>query len=347
RTSLRLRSAVGTAAKKRTRVDYRAKQQPPVKLGTSGGAELDIANGYCCGGTLGALVQDGANQYILSNYHVLAGDQAYGGNGRVSTIGDAVIQPGLIDVGCDAGKAQVVGWLYAYTDPFQGANVDAAIAVVAPGMVDPSGSILGIGTISSGVVTAVPGQKVKKSGRTTGLTVSTVMAVNATVNVYYDTECAGALRGVKTYTGQILVANNGNKFLAAGDSGSLMVENLNVAPRAVGLLYAGSSKVAVAHPIEEVLDALQVVLVGSTAASAGSVEDALVTTAKRAQMRYGAALLALVRGGAGHAVGLTSAGRVGLLVLVESNAAAAEQFLPEEFDGVPIEVVEVGRIQAF
>ena len=41
--------------------------------------------------------------------------------------------------------------------------------------------------------------------------------------------------------------------LPDGDSGSLMVENVATNPRAVGLLYAGSSTSAIANPINEVL----------------------------------------------------------------------------------------------
>src|SRR5881275_2925915 len=48
---------------------HTAKQTPPIQLGTSGGWAYDLANGYCCGGTLGSLVQIGGSQYILSNYH--------------------------------------------------------------------------------------------------------------------------------------------------------------------------------------------------------------------------------------------------------------------------------------
>ena len=34
-----------------------ATQAAPIQLGTSGGWSKDLANGYCCGGTLGCLVQ--------------------------------------------------------------------------------------------------------------------------------------------------------------------------------------------------------------------------------------------------------------------------------------------------
>jgi hypothetical protein len=328
-------------------INYRAKQQTPIKMGTSGGARNDLANGYCCGGTLGALVTDGQTQYLLSNYHVFAGDQATGGNGGVSTIGDPVIQPGLIDVGCNAASAQVVGTLTAYTDPFLGANVDAAIAAVVQGMVDPSGAILGIGTLSAATAPSSAGQRVKKSGRTTGLTASQVQAVNATVSVAYDTECAGTARGTKTFTGQIIIANRGSKFLAAGDSGSLLVEDKATAPRAVGLLYAGSSSVAIANPIDDVLTSLSVAMVGvGGAAASAPASDAAFDRAAKAQAKH-ARLLEQAPRGVGHAIGLAKSGRIGLFVLVESDAAGAAASLPAEVDGVPVEVVEVGRIVAF
>ena len=46
---------------------HTAKQTPPIQLGTSGGWSKDLANGFCCGGTLGSLVKIGSTQYILSN----------------------------------------------------------------------------------------------------------------------------------------------------------------------------------------------------------------------------------------------------------------------------------------
>ena len=85
-----------------------ARQTPPIQLGTSGGNATDLANGYCCSGTLGALVAKGGTQYILSNSHVFAGDVVSGGNGRVAQIGDNVNQPGLVDINCNAANSQIV-----------------------------------------------------------------------------------------------------------------------------------------------------------------------------------------------------------------------------------------------
>jgi hypothetical protein len=244
---------------------HTAAQTPPIQLGTSGSPSLDIANGFCCGGTLGSLVSKGGSQYILSNSHVLCGDVANGGNGRVSTIGDDVIQPGLIDVNCSANGQQVVADLSSLSTlfpPNSTPNVDCAIAQVRSGMVRSDGAILEIGTISSSTVAAFVGQGVKKSGRTTGLTRSSVSGLNATINVGYETECAGT-SFTKTFTGQIVINNKGSRFLNSGDSGSLMVEDVSTNPRAVGLLYAGGSSVAIANPINDVLSHLGATMVGN------------------------------------------------------------------------------------
>ncbi|MCU0646254.1 MAG: hypothetical protein MUC94_18605, partial [bacterium] len=72
-------------------VSHTAKQTPPIQLGTSGGWRYDLANGYCCGGTLGSLVSIGGKQHIMSNYHVLEADIVLGGNNKVAENGDFVI----------------------------------------------------------------------------------------------------------------------------------------------------------------------------------------------------------------------------------------------------------------
>ncbi|HEY5910612.1 MAG TPA: hypothetical protein VJA21_08420 [Verrucomicrobiae bacterium] len=243
-------------------VSHTAKQTPPIQLGTSGGWRNDLANGYCCGGTLGSLVKIGTTQYILSNYHVFESDIVSGGNGRVATTGDPIIQPGLIDVNCSASAAQNVGTLVKKSS-LPNSNVDCSMAQVIPGMVRTDGAILEIGTISASTVSAFITQKVKKSGRTTRLTRSSISGLNATVSVAYDNECAGGAAFTKTFTGQILIANRGSRFLAGGDSGSLMVEDVSTNPRAVGLLFAGSSSIAVANPIDEVLSFLGATMVGN------------------------------------------------------------------------------------
>jgi len=240
---------------------YTAKQTPPISLGTSGGWTYDLANGYCCGGTLGALVQIGTNLYILSACHVLEGDKVLGGNNRVAQTGDPVIQPGLIDEQCNRNLAQTVGTLVKKRS-LATSNTDCAIARIVSGMVRTDGAILGIGTISHYTSAASLNQNVKKSGRTTGTTRSHVSGLNATVRVAFTNECHGGTY-YKTFNGQIVVANPSRNFLKAGDSGSLMVQDISPNPRAIGLLFAGNNTEAFANPIGQVLNFLGATMVGN------------------------------------------------------------------------------------
>lgn len=326
---------------------HTARQARPILLGTSGGSVKELANGYCCSGTLGALVQDAAGtQYILSNTHVFAGDSALGGNGAVAEVGDAINQPGFVDIGCQEivndYVANLSDWIPMVPDG--GTWVDAAIAEVIPGKVDPAGAILEIGTIAAEPVAAFINQAVKKSGRTSGLTSGKVAALDATITVQYETECAGSPY-VTTFTGQIIVSPG--KFLKAGDSGSLMVENKSANPRPVGLLYAGSTRVAIANPIQDVLDALGVSMVGVQGAGAAVVEvpAADVENAGKVKARHGRQLKALPDA-VGHAVGVSN-GKPVILLLVEEFSPAVQQAAPASLDGVPVEIMEVGRIVAY
>lgn len=249
--------AMATAA-----VSHTAKQTAPIQLGTSGSWRYDLANGYCCGGTLGSLINVGGQKRILSNYHVFESDIVSGGNGRVATTGDPITQPGLIDVSCNAASAQNVATLVK-TSSLPNSNVDCSSATIVSGMVNTNGSILEIGTISASTIAASVNQAVKKSGRTTGLTRSKVSGLNATISVTYENECAGGTAFTKTFTGQILVTNTRSRFLGSGDSGSLMVQDVTTNPKAVGLLFAGSSSIAVANPINSVLSFFGATMVGN------------------------------------------------------------------------------------
>lgn len=243
-------------------VSHTAKQTTPIQLGTSGGWRKDLANGYCCGGTLGSLIQVGGSKRILSNYHVFEADIVNGGNGTTAQTGDYIIQPALIDVNCNANNAQNVATLVV-THSLPNSNVDCSSANIISGMVDPSGAILEIGTLSSATVASYVGQAVKKSGRTTGLTRSTIAGYYATVSVSYENECAGGTAFTKTFTNQIVINNRRSGFLGSGDSGSLMVEDVSSNPSAVGLLFAGSTSYAIANPIDEVLNFLNATMVGN------------------------------------------------------------------------------------
>lgn len=333
-----------------TTVSHTARQARPISLGVSGGNVLDLANGYCCSGTLGALVEDAAGtQYILSNTHVFAGDSAAGGNGDVSRVGDPIDQPGLVDIRCQDVPADYVAYVSDWAPLIPGgtSSVDAALAEVVPGMVKPTGDILEIGTISSTPAPAQINQAVKKSGRTSGVTTGKVVALDATVTVTYGTECAGPSY-VSTFTGQILVSPG--KFLKSGDSGSLMLENKPANPCAVGLLFAGSSRVAVANPIQDVLDTFGMTLVGAASAAAGAAETPLTgaSEASKAKAKASAALLS-VPGAVGHAVGSsgTHPNRAVIKVLVEEITPEAQKAAPRAVEGIPVELLAVGEIVAY
>jgi hypothetical protein len=240
-------------------------QSGAVELGSSGGnihASSQSANTItCCGGTLGSLLNRNGTFFILSNNHVLADSDA-------GTAGDAIIQPGLVDTGtCTSTGATTVANLSQFftlegnpTNP-----VDAAIAQIVSGKVDTSGNILLLGSAvdannvplagapmaGSGILASI-NDPVAKSGRSSGLTCSSVGSVSAAFSVQYQKGCGtGAMFNVN-YTNQISV--NGGTFSAEGDSGSLIVRQDTANP--VALLFAGSDTDTVGDPIGDVLQAM-------------------------------------------------------------------------------------------
>ncbi len=285
-TQAKLHLLLNTEGINSSSLPNQAAQTGLIALGASGGndgdydvykdAEGDSYIADCCGGTLGALVEDTEhNQFILSNNHVLAeSDQ-----GRV---GDTIDQPGLIDDACrplsrQGSTVRPAGTLRYYVPlAINQSNVDAALAAVAPGAVNPDGSILQLGQAGGGTgapLGAAPpvagtgetlnaanlsGLRVVKSGRTTGLTCSTVESIDLAVKVDYYKDCAETQPYyTKTFTGQIGI--DGNSFSDSGDSGSLIVDASNAQP--IGLFYAGGtdgsgSALSVANPIADVLTEL-------------------------------------------------------------------------------------------
>jgi len=348
---------------------HRLDQQFPIQLGTSGGNINDISRGFCYGGTLGALVEDtSGTEYILSNNHILARTNA-------AAIGEDIIQPGLIDESpaCFKDTTDIVANLSAVI-PIQFKTkkiiptntADAAIAQVRAGNVDPTGSILDIGTVSNDTVAPSLGMAVKKSGRTTGLTNGNITAVNATLDVSY-----GSGKTAR-FTNQIVVGSV--NFIAAGDSGSLMVEDVVTNPRAVGLLFAGSSTAAIANPIDDVLNAFGVSMVGSgpSASLMGKIlawarklltvdesqaasaqlprhaSQAAVDAVRRVKERHEGRLLTLP-GVVGIGVGVSEkvSEQAAIEVYVIQATESLRQALPRSLDGAEVKIVETGEIHAY
>lgn len=246
--------------------EHQAVQTRPIKLGTSGGNINDRSSSYCCSGTLGALVVDGSAKYILSNNHVLA-------RSNLANPGEPINQPGQIDQNC--GQTGVVAYLTDYVRirfkkgrSIPQNTVDAAIAEVVDGAVDPNGFILDIGELGIDTLAPAVGQAVKKSGRTSGLTTGSITAIAVTVDVGYSRECGGQPNQVAQFKDQIMISSQAGSFSTDGDSGSIIVEDVANSPRPVGLLFAGSTtgstKSTIANPIDAVLSAFGVVLPGGT-----------------------------------------------------------------------------------
>lgn len=346
-----------------------AAQSLPIKLGTTGSNANDSSrqgsNITCCGGTLGSLVQRAGTFYILSNNHVLARSDS-------ASLGENIIQPGLVDTNCGSTSSSVVGNLSQFANlQAAGTNVDAAIAQIIPGAVDTTGTILLLGgTTTGGVpdpgpphagmgVAATVGMGVGKSGRTTGLTCSRVGAVGVATSVQYQTGCGTGSTFNVTYSNQISV--NGGTFSGAGDSGSLIVSTGTADP--VALLYAGSDTDSVGNPVQDALNAMadrlgnkpvfvgsasthQVIgctLAGFSAASANpqsasSVGAQSLAAAAVARDRHANELLAnpYVRA-VGIGASLDRPGEPAVLLIVDPTQPRVE--LPAVLDGVRTRIV--------
>lgn len=343
-----------------------------IQLGTSGGNIKDRSKAFCCSGTLGALVTRAGVKHILSNNHVLA-------RTNKGSVGDDIIQPGLIDQNpvCSQDVNDAVADLSEW-EPIlftKGTTniVDAAIAQVRDGMVDPEGSILDIGKISADLATAAINMPVKKSGRTTGLTLGVVAAVNVTIDVKYGSVCGGG-RGTARFRDQIRITPG--SFSAGGDSGSLVVEDvvedLNPRTMPVGLLFAGGSNDTFANPIQSVLDAFEpdVTMVASTTGGTAfwkwlgrflpatqtahaanpahrPIDPASQAAATQAKERHEQAVMR-IEGVVGLGVGASDVApdEAVVEVYVKRATPAVRAAIPAELDNVQVKVVETGEITA-
>ena len=329
---------------------HRVEQTRPIKLGTSGSNINDRNSSYCCSGTLGSLVKNPLGvQFILTNNHV-------GALVNLGVVGQGLIQPGLIDQSpvCYQDTKDVVANLSAWVPIIFGGTpnqVDAAIAQVVPGKVDPNGAILDIGTISAAVREPTVGLKVKKSGRTSGLTSGKIYGINATVNVQYQQGCGiGAIVTAK-FTDQIIITP-GN-FLKGGDSGSLVVENVSTNPRPIALAFAGSSSFAIGNRIQNVLKAWGVSFVGGTSSSPSpgpgksKSQEARLEAASRARARYEDFLLKLPEAvGSGIGDSEKDPDEPVIQLYVREASDHARRAAPAALEGIRVEVVQTGEFRA-
>ena len=330
-----------------------------MRFGVSGGNVNDASRRFCCSGTLGAMITDGSNQYVLSNNHVL-------GRSGQAVAGEDVSQPGLIDSNCNI--ATVVAD-FAGAPVLGSSNVDAAVAQLRAGQMDSSGSIEDIGVPSSTISAPVVGMSVAKSGRTTGFTTGSISSINTSVSVQYQANCGGGKKFTVAFTNQIVIGPG--SFSAGGDSGSLIVTN-NASHNPVGLLFAGSSSVTIANPIGEVLVRLGAALGrtfsfsgggggGNVSTTSGNerrpfipgLENLMQTLPEQASARA-LGVLELHRANIMFqpgvmGAGIGASGRVdgeAAIVIYVNKDAAAKPALADSIDGIPVVVIETDQFVA-
>ena len=228
-----------------THQKYRARHDPVFP-------GISVSNVKGTAGTIGAIVYDNSTgqPYILSNWHVL--------HGLDGVIGDSVVQPGPYDDGSTSNN--IVGKLIS---SHLGLAGDCAISSIESRSF--SEEIFGLNIAPKRTAKVNLGDKVVKSGRTTGVTYGIVKRVNVIVEINYGgdvgTQDIGGFEiGVNTEKPPM----NGEVSMG-GDSGSLwLIDDKNNSDIAVGLHFAGESdpsptaEHAIACNIHSVLSKLKV-----------------------------------------------------------------------------------------
>jgi hypothetical protein len=209
-----------------------------------GGISISPLNEFFVG-TLGCFlrrVSAGTEQiFALSNNHVLVDTNRL-------PIGTPIVQPGPEIEPTQPGD--VFAALSAFI-PIQFPNTrlqpvtnrfDAAIAVVANRTLIETGRMFGINNYTPRLATALPGMRVIKSGRTTGVTTGIVRAVNVDrVQINYGTRTAPR---IATFNDTIEIVGDAGPFSAPGDSGSVILNRGTGQP--VALLFAGDGRTTTA-----------------------------------------------------------------------------------------------------
>jgi hypothetical protein len=222
--------------------EFWIQQQGPIPLEERRRAQNFLVGGISIGnllvggaGTLGVSVFDNrtGQEMILRNWHVLCARDTCQAR-------EPVVQPGEFDGGtANDLAAELVRAVLS-------ANVDAAIA-------QPLGQrplfkeALELGLVEA-QSQATLGMVVRKSGRTSGVTVGTVVDISA------DVEVDGYPNGTQDFIGQIIIEGD-HPVSMRGDSGSVWVDNGNLV---VGLHFAGSPGRAIANHIDAVFAELDI-----------------------------------------------------------------------------------------
>jgi endonuclease G, mitochondrial len=233
--------------------DYRMSRQEPIVPGISVNNKR-----YAGAGTLGCIVYDkeNGNPYILSNYHIL--------NWTEGAIGDVIVQPGALDADQKLKEADTVGKLVR---SYLGLAGDCAIGSIENRKF--LANIYELGVVPKRFEKVKLGDRVVKSGRTTGVTHGIVTRVGMTVEMNY-----GSLGKRRIECFEVSLdpefPNQNNLFSEDGDSGSiLLLKDRNTGETTdivVGLHFAGAlgglstQSYAIACNIDSVLTQLNITL---------------------------------------------------------------------------------------
>jgi hypothetical protein len=334
----------------------------PIPMGVS--VSNTPSEPFLYNGTAGLLVHSvdaPASKFILSNNHVL-GAAAPTLCPNTAAIGKTwTLQPGTKDIGRDPrdNPSYQVGVVANFWQlSTAGENVmDAALSSTNAAWA--GSKILGIGQPKAAMGSAGIYEGVVKSGRTTGVTVGTVLDINCTVTVGYE-EC-----GSYTFTGQIAIFGvspgafsdqppvSGNPFSRGGDSGSAVLDAGTSTP--VGLLFAGDPLLTYANPISTVYSSFGVFPNSPGGGGPKSAEelkamddlmqetlDPRLARLEEIQARHEDQLLS-VPGVNGVCISLDESGLEFVFrVHVTKRTPELEQAIPQEIEGVPVRLVETG-----
>ncbi len=161
-------------------------------------------------------------------------------------------------------------------------------------------------------------------------------------------------------------SGSGATFSAGGDSGSLIVQDCSANPRAVGLLFAGSSTSTIANPISSALTALNVSMVGgpdfcepaaTSATSTGvlamtpnsNANSRAIEEATRVKEQHEHSIMS-VPGVAGMGVGISTTNPDEVVVKVfvlRDHVENARNQIPGKLNGFNVEIEETDEIRAF
>jgi hypothetical protein len=218
------------------------------------------ANGHIVIGTLGCFVSAAGRTCLLSNNHVVAGENAgVTGADRIVQPGDLAVSPGDVVATLQAFEPLVASPAGATV---AGGNVmfnvvDAGIAAVDAAASWTQGYLPSRKRSITGTATPKIGDRVFKVGRTTGLTVGGIVSVSDVVGpIPYDLP---GVHGAHCWFRDSFTVegDNGTTFSDHGDSGSAIVKDTG---EIVGLLYAGNGTQTYACAIANVLAAFSCAL---------------------------------------------------------------------------------------